>query len=57
MYKLFRALVNIIWVFDILNFPQFEFLDTTFPINTLAWLLIFFALPTSNAVVSKNKYK
>ena len=40
MYKIFVALLNIIWVLDILNLPFMEFMDTTYPINGLAWLLI-----------------
>lgn len=34
-------LIFIIWLFDILNLPFMEFLDTTVPINGLLWLLIF----------------
>lgn len=57
MYKLFRALLGIVWVLDVLDFPQVEFLDTTFPVNTLAWLLIFFIIPTSNAISSNSNNK
>ena len=48
MYKIFVALVNIIWILDILNMPFMEFLDTTIPINGLAWLLIFIVMPMTN---------
>lgn len=48
MDKSLKALINIIWIFDVLNFPFMEFLDTTIPINTLAWFLIFMFLPTSS---------
>ena len=47
MYKLFHALLVIIWIIDILNISFMlnnvdiaTFLDVTIPINTLAWLLI-----------------
>lgn len=40
MDKLFRMILTIIWILDILNIPQMEALDTTIPINTLAWILI-----------------
>lgn len=40
MYKLFKACLCIVWVLDIVNIPQLEILDTTIPVNTLAWLLI-----------------
>ena len=33
MYKIFNALLGIIWVMDIFDFPCVEFLDTTCPIN------------------------
>ena len=56
MYKIFRALINIVWVLDILNLPFMEILDTTYPINGWAWfLIIFLALPTTKTVVVKEK--
>ena len=48
MYKLGRAILTIIWIIDILNFPCVEFLDTIFPINTLAWFLIWLFLPSND---------
>ena len=48
MYKIFVALVNIIWILDILNMPFMELLDTTIPMNGLAWFLIFMAMPLAN---------
>lgn len=46
MYKIFYAMIMIIWVGDVLNFPQLECLDTTYPINFLGWLLILILLPS-----------
>lgn len=45
MYNTFKALLTIIWILDMINVPQMEFLDTTLPINFLGWLLIFLFLP------------
>ena len=47
MYKIFKSLIMFIWVFDIFNFNNFEFLDTCMPINFWAWLLIFLILPAT----------
>lgn len=49
MYNLCYAFLVFIWIFDILNFPQFEMLDTTYPINTLGWILIWLCLPSPNS--------
>lgn len=35
-----NKIITIIWILDILNLPFMEVLDTTIPINGLAWLLI-----------------
>ena len=48
MYKLGKAILIIIWILDILNFPCMEFLDTRFPINGLAWFLIWCFLPSAD---------
>ncbi len=48
MYKLGRAILTIVWIMDILDFPCVECLDTTFPINTLGWLLIWLFLPSND---------
>ena len=45
MYATFYTLLTIVWVMDILNLPFMEFLDTTYPINGLAWLLIWLLIP------------
>lgn len=50
MYKLFYGLLTIIWLFDAFNFPQFEILDTTYPINFWMWLLIFMLLPPTATI-------
>lgn len=54
MYKLFYAILTLIWILDILNFPQFEILDTTYPINTLGWFLIWVFIPSASSNNSKE---
>lgn len=46
MYKIFYAILTIIWILDIVNFPGFEILDTIYPINFWIWLLIWIFLPS-----------
>lgn len=50
MYKLGYAILIIIWILDVLNIQGMEFLDTTLPINGLAWFLIWMLIPST-----KNK--
>ena len=45
MYKLFYALLIIVWILDIVNMPFMAGMDTTVPINGLAWTLIFLFVP------------
>lgn len=46
MYIFFYAMLVIFWVFDICNLPFMEVFDTTYPINTLVWLLIWMFIPS-----------
>ncbi|CEQ26571.1 Uncharacterised protein [[Clostridium] sordellii] len=56
MYKLFYAILTIVWILDILNFPFMEFLDVMYPINGLAWFLIWISLPSTNNITEyKNE--
>lgn len=50
MYKIFYSIITIVWILDILNMPFMEFLDTTYPINTLAWLLLWIFLPATSQI-------
>ena len=54
VYKIFVALLTIVWILDILNLPFMTPLDVDIPINTLAWLLIWVFLPATS-VASSNK--
>lgn len=51
MYKIFDAVLTIVWVFDILNLPFVQMLDTTYPINGWAWFLIGLMVPTTKTVI------
>ena len=55
MYKIFYSLLSIFWIFDILNLPFMKIFDTTYPINTLAWILIWLILPSYNIVIKTKK--
>jgi len=60
MYNIFKAIISIIWILDIINIPQLEFLDSTIPINTLAWFLIWLCLPGTHIKINigcNNKNK
>lgn len=38
---LIRTAISIFWIMDILNMPFMECFDTTYPLNTMFWILIF----------------
>ena len=40
MYYIFYAIITIVWLFDIFNFKFMEILDTKYPINFWAWVII-----------------
>ena len=42
----FNALVIIFWILDILNLGFMEMFDTTYPLNTLFWVLWFIFAPS-----------
>lgn len=53
LYAIFKTLITIVWIVDILNIDFLvngihvaEFLDVTIPINGWFWLLIWLFLPT-----------
>lgn len=52
MWNIFRFFVEITWICDILNLKGFEMLDTTYPINTLWWIVIWMIIGGIN---SNNK--
>ena len=38
---IFRTAIILFWICDILNMPFMEMFDTTYPLNTLFWILVF----------------
>ena len=55
MYKTLYAMLTIIWILDIVNFPGFEILDITYPINFCIWLLIWIFLPSCKDIRKVEK--
>lgn len=44
MFQTFSVIIEIFWIFDVLDMPFMEKFDTTYPINGIAWFLIWLAL-------------
>ena len=38
---LIKTAITVFWIMDILNMPFMEMFDTTYPLNTLFWILAF----------------
>lgn len=51
MYKILYTAISIFWDFDIVNLSFMEIFDTTYPINTLAWILVWAIIPITGAIV------
>lgn len=63
MFKIFKTLILIIWLIDILNIDFIinnihiaQFLDITLPINFWFWLLFWLLVPTSQLVTINKDY-
>lgn len=41
MVGFIKILIVLFWICDILNMPFMEMFDTTYPLNTLFWILAF----------------
>lgn len=53
MVQLIKLLILIFWILDITDMPFMEMFDTTYPMNTLFWWLIWiFVLGFSEEVKS-----
>lgn len=55
MYKIFYSCVIIFWICDLCNLPFMEKFDTTYPLNTLFWILVFIFLPSTQIAIQNNK--
>lgn len=61
LYVIFKALLVIIWIIDILNIDFVingtyiaEFLDVTVPLNGWFWLLVWLLIPTVTELNKKE---
>lgn len=61
LYAIFKALLVIIWIVDILNIDFIingihvaEFLDVTVPLNGWFWLLVWLLVPTVTELSKKE---
>ena len=61
LYAIFKALLVIIWIVDILNIDFVingihvaEFLDVTIPLNGWFWLLVWLLVPTITELSKKE---
>ena len=62
LYTLFKALLTIVWIIDILNIDFVvsgihiaEFLDVTVPLNGWFWFLIWLLIPASLTIKTAHK--
>lgn len=46
--------ITIFWILDVCNMPFMEMFDTTYPLNTLFWLLVWL-LCSGETVVERRK--
>lgn len=54
MIALIQFLLLIFWVLDITSMPFMEMFDTTYPINTLFWMLIWIFVLGSEVKIKKE---
>ena len=61
LYVIFKALLEIIWIIDVLNIDFIingvhvaKFLDVTIPLNGWFWLLIWLFLPSISYTINKE---
>lgn len=66
MFKIFKSILLIIWIIDILNininingieYLNANMLDVNIPINFLAWSLIWLLIPSSDTIRIKIRRK
>lgn len=55
MYKILYTALSIFWVFDIINLPFMEMFDTTYPVNALAWFLIWAVVPGTETIIKHTR--
>ena len=62
LYKIFKSLLIIIWIIDILNIDFVindshiaTFIDDTIPLNGLFWFLVWLLIPSTSIIISKKE--
>lgn len=55
MYKILYTAISIFWVFDIINLSFMEVFDTTYPVNALAWFLIWVVVPGTETIIKHTR--
>lgn len=53
-WRVFKYALNLIWFADILNLNDMKFLDTTIPINTVWWIIIWATVYFADQVAKEN---
>lgn len=57
LYWLIRSSITVFWIMDILNMPFMKVFDTTYPLNTWFWILIYICLGGLSISCGKEKDK
>lgn len=57
MYKTFITILTAVFLLDVFNLQFMEWLDTTLPINALAWLLIWISVAIVQDELKDNAIK
>ena len=49
-----RIFVTLFWICDILNMPFMEKFDTTYPLNTLFWIVFFIFIGGTSITIESD---
>ena len=56
MITFIKIFLTVFWICDILNMPFMEMFDTTYPLNTLFWILVFIFLSIEYIILDFGIY-
>ena len=54
MSEFIKSFITVFWILDILNMPFMEMFDTTYPLNTLFWILVLIFCGGINITIKSN---
>jgi len=54
MTAIIKTFITLFWICDILNMPFMKVFDTTYPFNTLFWILVFIFCGGTNITVKRD---